>query len=125
MDAGTTFLLTAVDIHLWVIVSDPAMDPREVLTMNLTSYDSRKEAACILRAGDHPWIRHDTCVNYGDSRVTTLDKLRAARDANLLIIQAPLAVDILRRIREGAMKSTRMPMDRADILIRQGLVDFD
>lgn len=122
MDAGTTFLLSAVDIHLWVIISDPQMDPRNVLIVNLTSLDPRKEQACVLKVGDHPWIRHDTCINYGDSQVTTLDKLLAAQNASALNIQRPVSPDILRRIREGAMNSTKMPLDNADILIRQGLV---
>jgi hypothetical protein len=122
MDAGTTFLLSAVDIHLWVIISDPLADPQNVLIVNLTSLDPRKEQACVLAVGDHPWIRHDTCVNYGDSQVTTLDKLLAAQNANALMIQSPVSPDILLRIREGAMNSTRMPLDNADILIRQGLV---
>jgi hypothetical protein len=122
MDAGTTFLLSAVDIHLWVIISDPQTDPQNVLIVNLTTLDARKEQACVLRAGEHPWIRHDTCVNYGDSQVTTLDKLLAAQNANALIIQSPVGPDLLRRIQEGAMSSTKMPLDHADILIRQGLV---
>ncbi len=122
MDAGTTFLLSAVDIHLWIIISDPNLDPENVLIENLTSLAPRKEQSCVLKVGDHPWIRHDTCVNYGDSQVTTLDKLTAARDAKALMIQNPVKPDILQRIREGAMNSTKMPLDHAEILINQGLV---
>ncbi|HKI20834.1 MAG TPA: hypothetical protein VKA15_23280 [Isosphaeraceae bacterium] len=122
MDAGTTFLLSAGDIHLWIIISDPKLDPQNVLIVNLTSLAPRKEQSCVLRAGDHPWVRHDTCVNYGDSKVTTLDKLVAARDANALMIQSPVGPDILQRMRESAMNSSKMPLDHAEILISQGLV---
>jgi len=122
MDAGTTFLLSAGDIHLWVIISDPKLDPQNVLIVNLTSLAPHKEQLCVLGVGDHPWIRHDTCVNYGDSRVTTIDKLVAARDASTLLVQDPVSPHILKRIREGAMNSTKMPLDHAEILISQGLV---
>jgi hypothetical protein len=122
MDAGTTFLLSAGDIHLWIIISDPKLDAQDVLIVNLTSLAPRKEQSCVLRVGDHPWIRHDTCVNYGDSKVTTLDKLVDARDANALMIQSPVRPDILQRIRESAMNSTKLPLDHAEILISQGLV---
>ncbi len=122
MDAGTTFLLAAVDIHLWIIISDPSIDPDNVLIVNLTSLTASKDQSCILRRGDHPWIRHDTCVNYQDSQVTTLRKLIAARDGNALLLNAPLDSAILKKIREDSLKSTKMPLEHADILIGQGLV---
>ena len=34
MDAGATFLFVAVDIHLWIIISDPSIDPDNVLIVN-------------------------------------------------------------------------------------------
>ncbi len=122
MDAGTTFLLAAVDIHLWIIVSDPLIDPDNVLIVNLTSLTPGKDHSCILRRGDHPWIRHDTCVNYQDSQVTTLKKLIAARDGKALIPDSPLDPIVLKKIRDDSLKSTKMPLEHADILIEQGLV---
>jgi len=38
------------------------------------------------------------------------------------MIQSPVRPDILQRIRESAMNSTKMPLDHAEILISQGLV---
>jgi len=122
MDAGTTFLLVARDIHLWIILSDPIIDPENVLIVNLTTLTPDKDQSCILRSGDHPWIRHHTCVNYQDSLVTSLKKLTEARDGGALIIQAPLDAAVLKKIREDSLNSTRMPLDNADILIRQNLV---
>jgi hypothetical protein len=122
MEAGTTFLLSAGDIHLWIIISDPELDPQNVLIVNLTTLAPRKDQSCVLKVGDHPWIRHDTCVNFGDSNVTTLEKLIAARDANALMTQSPVSPQLLQRIRESAMNSTKMALDHAEILISQGLV---
>lgn len=122
MDAGTTFLFVAVDIHLWIIISDPSIDPDNVLIVNLTSLTPGKDQSCILRRGDHPWIQHDTCVNYQDSQVTTLNKLIAARDGKALILNVPLDSVVLQKIRDDSWKSTRMPLEHADILINQGLV---
>jgi hypothetical protein len=69
VDAGDTFLRTDNDRHLWIVLSDPAVDPDTVLLVNLTTYDSRKERACILLPGDHEWVRKETCVNYQDAVV--------------------------------------------------------
>jgi hypothetical protein len=71
MDIGDAFLLIdkSIDEHLWVVISKPGDNPDEVVIVNLTSHDSPdKDASCILDAGDHPWIRHRTCVRYMDAR---------------------------------------------------------
>jgi len=122
MDAGATFLFVALDIHLWIIISDPSIDPDNVLIVNLTSQASGKDQSCVLGPGDHPWIRHSTCVNYQDSRLTTLKKLIAARDGRALILNAPLDSAVLKKIRDCSLNSTKMSLDHADILIKQGLV---
>ncbi len=122
MDAGTTFLRSDSDKHLWIIISDPKLDAENVLIVNLTSLDARKENVCVLHVGDHPWIRHDSCVNYADAVVASLTKLLAAKDAGAIVLHDPIADDVLRRVREGAMNSTRISLNNADILINQGLV---
>jgi CTP:molybdopterin cytidylyltransferase MocA len=122
MDGGTTFLRADSDRHLWIIISDPAVDPNQVLIVNLTTVDDRKEKVCLLHPGDHPWIRHETCANYGDAVITTVTKLLAAKDGGAIVLQPPLAAAVLQRIRAAAMDSTRLALDKADILINQGLV---
>src|SRR5437588_4270426 len=123
MDAGTTFLRADTDRHLWVVVSDPKVDPEHVLIVNLTTVDDRKEQVCILHPGDHPWVKHDTCVNYGDSIVTTLAKLNAGHSGGALRLHSPMKPEVLKKIRDGALDSERMQLDNADILINQGLVE--
>jgi hypothetical protein len=71
MEACTTFLRADSDKHLWIVISDPTADPDQVLIVNLTTVDERKEQVCLLHGGEHPWIRHETCVNYADDVVTT------------------------------------------------------
>ena len=122
MDTGATFLLVAGDIHLWIIISDPSIDPDNVLIVNLTSLAPHKDQSCVLRPGDHRWITHDTCVNYQDSRITTLENLIAARDGGLLILHDPLGPAVLKKIRDDSLNSTKMPLDHADILFNQGLI---
>jgi hypothetical protein len=121
MEAGTTFLRSDSDKHLWIIISDPKADAENILIVNLTSLDIRKENVCVLHVGDHPWVRHDTCVNYADAVVTSLPKLFAAKDAGAIVLHDPVSEVVLGRIREGAMNSTRISLDNADILMNQGL----
>lgn len=123
MVAGDTFIRKDADAHLWIVLSDPSIDPEKVLIVNLTTLDARKEQICVLNRGDHPWIKHETCVNFADSIITTLAKLNAARAGGALQMRAPLSPGLLKKIREAVLDSERIPMDNADVLIEQGLID--
>ncbi len=123
MVAVDTFIRKDADAHLWIVLSDPSIDPEKVLIVNLTTLDARKEQICVLNRGDHPWIKHETCVNFADSIITTLAKLNAARAGGALQMRAPLSPGLLKKIREAVLDSERIPMDNADVLIEQGLID--
>jgi hypothetical protein len=70
MKAGDTFFLAggAADRHPRVIISDPAADSEHVIFVSLTSYDVTKESVCLLQVGDHPFIKHRSCIAYGDAK---------------------------------------------------------
>ena len=125
MDAGSTFLLAQPehDSHLWIVLSDPKVDAKRVLLVSLTTATPLKETVCLLEVGDHPWIRHQTCVYYEYPKVVSLEKLYQLKDAGLLIPQEPLASQLLHRIRESAALSERMALQYAEILIEQGLIE--
>jgi hypothetical protein len=123
VNVGDTFLRADSDKHLWLIISDPALDPENVVIVNLTTLDDQKESVCILKRGDHPWVRHDSCVNYRDAVVTSLEKLAKARKGKAIIVKSPLKAAVLVRIQQGVADSQRMPLDIANILIEQGLVE--
>ncbi len=121
MKAGDTFLRNDSDRHLWVVLSDPARDPSNVLLVNMTTLTGTKEKACILNAGDHPWITHETCINYADAIVGSLEKLLNAKDLGALAPQAPLDDAILRKIQIAAANSIHLEIEKFEILDNQGL----
>ncbi len=126
MDAGATLYVpepgASCDSHLWTIISDPKVDPEHVLIVNLTTWEPLKDQACILEVGDHPYIQHRTCVNYGEAKVVTLAALYQLKDAGMLQLREPLSPVLLHRIRQSAARSTRMLIARYELLERQGLV---
>jgi hypothetical protein len=63
-------------------------------------------------------------VSYADSRVTTLALLYEGKDRGLFKVLDPIAPEILQRIREAALQSVRMPLENADVLMNQRLVDL-
>ena len=125
MEAGTCFLIVdkQMDDHLWVVLSDPKVDDQKVLVVNLNTPTEKKEKVCLLQPGDHPWIRKTTCVNYADSWVQPLAQFLEWKHKGIIKLIDPMPVAVLERMRQAVLDSTRIPMDNANLLIAQGLVD--
>ena len=126
MNGGDTFFLVGVETarpHLWIVVSDPQIDPEQVLIINVTTSTDPPDNACILHAGDHPFIDRETYVYYGQARVLSLSQVQLARDCKRLDMQQPLSQDVLKRIRQGAIESDYIMFKHRKILIDQELVE--
>jgi hypothetical protein len=126
VQAGDTFLLgdKEVDDHLWVILSDPTKDPQRVLIVSLTTAAPHKESVCLIEAGEHPWVRHRTCVAYDKGKAVSLAQLYDLKNKGLIQLQAPVSPTLLARIRDKAGDSVDLAIELADIPSEQGLVDF-
>ena len=87
MRAGDTFFLkkVAADKHLWVIISDPESYLDQVLFVSMTSYDITKEDVCLINQGEHPFVRHKTCIDYSDARHATSDQLEKLLTAKQIL----------------------------------------
>jgi hypothetical protein len=128
MNAGDTFLIplpgTSLDSHLWVVISDPNIDPDKVLIVNSTTQRADSDPACVLQAGEHPFVHHATCVNYAGAKVVSASDLQLLLQRGKLSSHAPVLPALLKRMRDGAGSSRRMSLSHADILMDQGLISF-
>lgn len=120
MRAGDTFLVPGFDDHLWAIISDPIVNADNVVAVMFVSWTEKYDQACILQQGDHPFIKHDTCVNYPAAKIWSDRHLEELRRANVLRMKAPLSSEVLQRIREKAELSD-IPARAYGILREQGL----
>jgi len=127
MKAGDTFRIpqpgTSLDSHLWVVISDPAADAVNILIVNFTTSRADSDKACILQPGEHPFVKHETSVNYADAKILSKATIELFLNKGLMITHAAVSAALLKRIRDGAAASERMSLDHADILINQGLID--
>ncbi len=125
MEAGETFYLPdkSADGHLWIVISDPKKDPDRVLLVSMTSYDVDKEEVCLIDAGDHPNVKHKTCICYKPARATSLENLDRLRGSGYLQMQEPVSADLLQRIRRGAALSRRIELEHLELMEEQELLD--
>ncbi len=105
------------------MISDPVVDPARVLIVNFTTRRKDSDLACVLRAGEHPFVHHETCVNYAGAKVVSEAQIQTILRKGLLSNHAAVSPGLLQRIREGAAASVRMSLVHADILIKQGLIE--
>ena len=126
MNAGDTLLVaepgTSYDSHLWIVVSDPSSDPDHVVMVNMTSFRTDKDQACVIHVGDHPYVTHDTCINYEDAKVVTVPQIELLRTSGKVVSFAPCSSSLLQRIRD-AVPDSRMKLGVVSILVDQSVIE--
>ena len=110
--AGDTFYLTHATgstPHLWVLLWGPRGAADSFIAVFLTTRRPYSDPACVLNAGDHPFIRHETAVRYNEPVRWT----SAALDGMIVRGQAhrreAMSADVLDRLRNGFLASKRTP----------------
>ena len=126
MNAGDTFLYRSIDEHLWMVISDPVQDPHHIVIVNLTTWKGpASDQACVIDAGDHPFVRHRSYVYYQGAKVDPLRHLNRMLESGGLVMQDALTTEQLARVRQGAGASIRTPSFAREILAQQGLIELD
>jgi hypothetical protein len=117
MDCGDTFLMPApggvATPHLWIVVTQP--DPRTHLCaiVSVTTLRNSKDRTVILRPGDHPFVRHDSTIFYGDAMIVDVLRLEAEIAAGLAVVREKCSAATLKLVQDGVVAS---PFTRPKIL---------
>ena len=124
MRAGDTILIdepgTSYDSHLWMVISDPQQGDR-CLIVNFTSWRTDEDQACVVEVGEHPYIKHKTCVKFRGAKLVPITILEKCLDSGGLVSHTPLSPALLAKIR-AAVPNSRISLDFAQVLMDQGLV---
>lgn len=100
--------------HLFAILTDP--DPKTglvVVVMIVTARDHTEKTVTLV-AGDHPFIRHDTNVNYGSAVFVPSAKLETALAQGSGKLQPDFSKTALATIRDGLLASSYAPRQVSD-----------
>jgi hypothetical protein len=122
MNAGDTFLIPDSDDHLWMVISEPSLNKECVVVVCFLSWSDHYDQACVLNAGDHPFIKHATCINFPGARIERDDLLEKWKKQGRIRPKEPLSQPLLKRIRE-AVAASDMPMECYEIMRAQGFAD--
>ena len=122
MNAGDAFIPSHPYDHLYVVVSDPALDSDNIVLLNFTSYEPEEEDCCIANAGEHQRITKRSCIRYKDGRVSSVAHINKLIETGTMRRQKSVTLGLLERIREGASKSDFLPEGCRRVLEDQGLL---
>ena len=122
MDEGQTFLFPGDENdHLWMVVSDPRRNAGQVVIVRFLSFRDGLEETLILTSGEHPFVKHNTCVDYAAALLVSDTTLEELRKAKRLKLKQDLSPKLLADIREAASRS-RIPLKCEKVLEDQGLL---
>jgi hypothetical protein len=126
MKSGDAFLIKNEFgvYHLYIVISDTEQNPNRVICVMLTTWEDWKEDACLLDVGDHPFVRHKSCISYHGKMIleTTKDELEKLVNQKLVRTHEPVSDKILERIRQGAAQSNDIENKYLKLLKEQGLI---
>ena len=109
--------------HLHVIISNPEINHEDIVVVPLTTRETWVEETCVLYVGDHPAIKHDTCVDYRRAKIVSAIKLDDTLKKQQIRKSAPISGEILERILSGAKETNFLPIEHDNILVAQKLID--
>lgn len=95
--------------HLWLIINDPSQHGHTALLVNVTSMSALAETTCILNAGAHPFITHQSWIRYASAKTALVTQLDALEADGLVIRQPAASAALVATIRAGAAASPRLP----------------
>jgi len=92
--------------HLFILLTDPICDQSGRMSVLMVSLSSVKpgipyDSTCILKQGDHPFIRQESYVQYARARIEDPNKLLRGVKAGTLIPFDPMVQNIFARICSG------------------------
>ena len=120
MEAGSAFKYGRYR-HLWVVLSDPALDRKQVVIANMTS--DGLDQSCVLDVGDHVRIEHRTVMRYDMARIVSDAELENLVASGTIVLHEPVSVEVLNRIRIGAAITDKIPFGCKEVLINQSLIE--
>jgi hypothetical protein len=92
--------------HLFFVISDPVKHNGRYHIVNITTDYIRGGKDCVLKVGDHGWIKETSYVAFRDAIEITPEKDLDALVGKLIVMRAPLRAEVLARI-VAAAKSTK------------------
>lgn len=119
--AGRSILLSEPPLyepHLWFILTDPD-HANKVVTVMLRTPKPYTDPTLLLDIGDHPFIRHRSCVHFPSAQRLSVSEILVALKIGRCHLKEDMSRDLLARVRTGFLTSPRTVRALADSCRKQ------
>ncbi len=96
---------------MYVVIAKLAGPPEHVIVVSLTTKRSGSDETVVLTTGDHPFITHDTAINYSDSREFLKSDLVDRINQKFFKPSKTFSNDKVKIIQQGLLSSPHTPND--------------
>lgn len=95
--------------HLHVVCTDPCAKGLQLI-LSVTSWTNNLcDGTCILYAGDHDWIQHQSWIMYRKARLEMSSTLENGIDLGVFVPRKPVSAELFDRIAGGICASPHTP----------------
>ena len=109
--AGRSLILhdAKMGTHLWFVLTDP--DPVSGLVVLVMLVSERPHTARTVRltVGDHPFIKHDSAVDFGTATYVPASKLMSRLGKGMANLDPDMSASLFERVRAGLIESAHTP----------------
>lgn len=91
--------------HLFVLMTKPSGPAQQVLMVPVSTLVRHSDSTCVINAGAHEFIQHESVVEYRYARIEPAEKLVRGVDNGEFIPKKPLDQQLFDRVRAGFYKS--------------------
>ncbi len=95
--------------HLFVICNDTCIDGKNLIVPLVTWKNSYSDDACVLDVGDHPFIRHRSCIQYRSTRLEMAENIMKGINSNTFIRHTDFTEFHFLKIKNGIVRSKHTP----------------
>ena len=120
--AGTAILLSGYPVgasHLWLVLTDPDPESEQVVAVMVVTARPHTDKTVVLSAGEHPFITHDSSVDYGGARRFQTARLKSALRGGRCKLAENMSPAMLAKVRAGLLNSSRTPHHMKDYCRRR------
>ncbi len=92
------------DYHLHIIASEADRDGY-VIVLSVSSMYRFADRTTLLKASDHPWLKHDSYIAYNFAKVQKAAMIESRLARLPRMIQQPCSDALLKRVQAGILES--------------------